>query len=236
MIERIKEYFAPENQTEIPGYLFRDLYVSLFLLLLIGFSGSGFIDPSAPMWLILCFIGLDFAVLVRLFLTIQDFVWELWHMTLDEALSVSLEPIRSRIEESTVLRSIRRAIGQRWNGWSIVEERACFLPIDDIDRSIRKHIIRLDQLGFRTSSCCSGIETDHIGREMRWGSYVSFLVDDRAEAQTLLSIGDEAGWKTDYGLIGVELRIEDKAWHEVLELWGRLLDTALCHIDGGRSQ
>ncbi len=125
MIERIKEYFAPENQTEIPGYLFRDLYVCLFLLLLIGFSGSGFIDPSTPIWLILCFIGFDVGVLVRLFLTIEDFVWELWHMTLDEALSVGLEPIRSRIEESVVLRSIRRAVWRRWHGRSTQSCRRC---------------------------------------------------------------------------------------------------------------
>jgi hypothetical protein len=236
MIERIREYFAPENQTEIPGYLLRDLYVNLLFLLLIGLLGSELIDPSVPSWLLLCYIGLDFGVLVRLFLTIEDFVWELWHMTLDEALSVGLEPIRSCIEESALLRSIRSAVGQRWHGWITVEERACTLLIDDIDRSIREHIIQLDQLGFRTSSCCSGIEADHIEGEMRWDSYVSFLVDDSAEAQMLFSIGHEAGWKADYGLIGVGLRIEGKAWHEVLELWDRLLDTALCHVDGGRSR
>ncbi|MEM4735455.1 MAG: hypothetical protein QXS20_07035 [Candidatus Thorarchaeota archaeon] len=98
--------------------------------------------------------------------------------------------------------------------------------IDRVDVSIRPHIVELNQLGFITLECCSGLPGDHPDREP-WHSYVMFdeMTHENA-APHVFTLGDMAGWTVLRGRYNFDIEMRVRGDDDIKPAWERLVGEA----------
>lgn len=98
--------------------------------------------------------------------------------------------------------------------------------IDYVDRSIRNHIIELNELGFATIESCSGLKWEHPDREP-YRPYVMF--DERSypgSTPHFFTLGDMAGWESVYAPHGFDAYIRVYDGDHIESAWERLVRVA----------
>lgn len=146
-------------------------------------------------------------------------------------LSRYLQPFQERIRQGDLPSVIW---SHAFRGWHRRSWEAPVHPIESPDRfihyvdvSIRKHITKLNELGFGTMESCSGLLKDHPDREPYW-PYVMF--DERTYpgiAPHLFTLADIAGWIPTLAPHNFDIYVKVRRGDDIPEAWRRLVGSAV---------
>jgi hypothetical protein len=146
--------------------------------------------------------------------SIEDWRIDSWGMLLGavEGIMEWLEPYRRSVANG--IRPDTIWVHHEIEWWTALWEIPENIPqqVDDfimgVDVSIRPHIRELNELGFATTGCCSGMERDHPdSRPML--PYVVFDDESYFDASAhLFTLADMAGWTPIFGAHGYDVFVE----------------------------
>ncbi|MFW9887729.1 MAG: hypothetical protein ACFFER_06070 [Candidatus Thorarchaeota archaeon] len=167
--------------------------------------------------------------------TVSDMRADTWGMLLGgiEAVMEWLKPYRERVSKGKRpdVRWAHHEV-EWWAGlWEIPEYEPMEVDsfIDHVDKSVRLHIRELNELGFPTDECCSGLERDH--KEQRaMLPYVMFDCESYFEVSAhLFTLGNIAGWSCSFGAHGYHVMLDlpyDDVDEGYMKAWDELVGAA----------